>query len=507
MIKINGNQLTLNQIIKVSQEKENVSLGEDSLQRIISSRQVLEKILNSDIPVYGINTGYGTFANKKITPDDIETLNRNLIISHAVGCGEPLSKEIVRAAMLIRANTLAKGFSGVRVELIQTLIDMLNKGVTPVVKSQGSLGSSGDLCMLAQLALVLSNNATDMDEESGMAEYQGNILTGKNAMRKAKIDRIQLMAKEGLAIINGATFSTAVAALTIMKGIYAIDVANHACALTIEALLGNREPFDPRIQEVRGLDGQKVIAKDILELISGSTFADSGKHIQDPYSIRCVPQIHGAITDTFEYGRVIIEKEINAATDNPLIFGKDIISGGNFHGEPIALIMDFLAIALTELAGVSERRISQLTDATLNHGLPHMLVGTSAETGLNSGMMIPQYTAASLVLENRTLSSPDSIHSLPTSANQEDHNANAMTAARHALQILENTLYVLSIELYVAVRALQIRTHMSPDKELGCKDKIIFDKIDSLMPYRAEDQIWGIEIDRLYEKMKNCELI
>jgi len=409
--------------------------------------------------------------------------------------------------MLIRANTLAKGFSGVRANLIQTILDMLNKGVTPIVKSQGSLGSSGDLCMLAQLALVICKNQEDKDDESGMAEYEGIVLTGKEAMRKARISRIQLMAKEGLAIINGATFSTAIAALTIVKGIFAIDVATHASALTLESMLGKSEPFDPRVQNVRGLFGQKVIASNILKFVAGSSFINSGQQVQDPYSLRCVPQIHGAIMDTFEYVRGIIEKEVNAATDNPLIFDSDVISGGNFHGEPIALGMDFLAIALTELGAVSERRIFQLTDANLNNGLPHMLVGISAATGLNSGMMIPQYTAASLVLENRTLSFPDSVQSLPTSANQEDHNANAMTAARHALLILENTLYILSIELFVAGRALQIRMLQNPDKVLGKINKKIFAKIKNLIPNNAEDRLWGKEIDLLHEKLVNGDVI
>lgn len=507
MIKINGNELSLTQIIQVCQNHENVSMDEDAIKKVSSSRHTLEELQDKGDPIYGINTGFGTFSTCQITRQDTELLNRNLIISHAGGVGEPLPKEIVKAAMLIRANTLAKGYSGVRVNLIQILLDMLNNDLTPVVKSQGSLGSSGDLCMLAQLALVISKNQDDNENESGLAEYQGIVLTGKAAMRKAGIERIQLLAKEGLALINGATFSAAIAVLTVIKSIFAINVANHACALTLEAMMGKNAPFDPRVQEVRGLKGQKLIANDILKLIEGSSLINGSQHVQDPYSLRCVPQIHGAILDTYEYVRDIIEKEVNAATDNPLIFDSDVISGGNFHGEPIAFGMDFLTIALTELGAISERRIFQLTDASLSKGLPHMLVGVNAARGLNSGMMIPQYTAASLVLENRTLATPDSIQSLPTSANQEDHNANSFTAGRHAYQVLQNTLYILTIELFVAVRALQIRLLQNPEKAMGSNIQKIFDKINLLFPYTAEDRLWGKDIDCLYRKLLGGEII
>lgn len=507
MIKINGNELSLTQIFQVCQKHESVSMDDVAIKRVNSSRHTLERLQEKGDPIYGINTGFGTFSNCKISTRDTELLNRNLIISHAGGFGEPLPKEIVRAAMLIRANTLVKGYSGVRVHLIQIILDMLNNDLTPIVKSQGSLGSSGDLCMLAQLALVISKNHEDKDDESGLAEYQGIVLTGKEAMRKAKIKRIQLLAKEGLAMINGATFSAAIAALTVIKSLFAINVANHACALTLESMMGKSAPFDPRVHEARGLSGQKSIAIDILKLIEGSRLINSGQQVQDPYSLRCVPQIHGAILDTYEYVKDIIEKEVNAATDNPLIFDSDVISGGNFHGEPIALGMDFLTIALTELGAISERRIFLLTDASMNNGLPHMLVGISATQGLNSGMMIPQYTAASLVLENRTLATPDSIQSLPTSANQEDHNANSLTAGRHAYQVLQNTLYVLTIELFVSVRALQIRLLQNPEKSLGSTTQKLFDKINTLMPYTAEDRLWGKEIDTLYGKLINGEMI
>ena len=372
--------------------------------------------------------------------------------------GMPLDPEIVRAAMLVRANTLAQGYSGVRVEIVQALLDMLNQGVTPVIPSQGSLGSSGDLCQLSHLALVFTTDKKDLEEESGEAQYKGQLLNGKVAMKAAGIARIQLGAKEGLAINNGATFSAAIAALAINEAEYLISLSNKATALSLEALVGCSAAFDERIQLARGQKGQIETAKAIRSLIFGSTLVDSTRRVQDAYSLRCAPQILGAAKDTLEHVKRIIDVEINAATDNPLIFEEDeVLSGGNFHGEPVGMVMDFLGIAMTEVGAISERRTFRLTDEKLNQGLPPMLVDSIESAGLNSGVMMPQYTAASLVLENQTLATPDSVHSLPTSAEQEDHNANAMTAARHCLQIVENTRHILSVELFTAARAVDLR--------------------------------------------------
>ena len=499
MININGNQLTFEQIQKVSFRQEEISLSSLAVKRVTESRKKIDKIIKSDIPCYGINTGFGIFANKKISLSESLQLNRNLILSHAIGTGEQLPGEVVRVAMLIRVNTLAKGFSGIRLEIIQILIEMLNKGVTPIILSQGSLGSSGDLCMLAQMALVLTKDEKNLDSESGKAEYDGQLLTGKEAMERAGISRFILEEKEGLALINGATFSAALASINILNTLKAIELSKMSLCLTLEGMMGRSIPFDERIQKLRGYTGQIQIAKQIRGIIHGSTFIDHLKQIQDPYSIRCSPQVHGAIMDTVEFVRNQMVKEINAATDNPLIVGNDVLSGGNFHGEPIALGMDYLSIAMTELAAISERRIFLLTDEHLNNGLPPMLVDPNTKVGLNSGMMIPQYTAASLVLENRTLSTPDSVQSLPTSAGQEDHNANSMTAARHTYQIIKNTLFVLTLELYIAARAINLRMIEYPNLHLGDGTRLIFDQIRSIIPYQAEDTLWNAQIDKLYK--------
>lgn len=496
MIEIDGNHLSLAEIARVARAGEKVTISPDAKAAIRASRQRLDEIVETDRPVYGINTGFGIFADKRIPRRESATLSRNLILSHAVGTGAPLPTEVVRAAMLVRANTLAKGYSGVRLELVETLVNMLNLGVTPLVPSQGSLGSSGDLLPLSHLALVFTTDEFDRIEDSGMAEYQGELLDGKAAMLKAGLPRLRLGPKEGLALNNGATFSAAIAALAVEDAAYLLDVADATLALSLECVLGCRSAFDPRLHQARGHDGQKRVAEHVLALTEGSNLLDSAGRIQDAYSLRCAPQVNGAARDTLSFVRSMIEKEVNAATDNPLIFENgDVLSGGNFHGEPVGMAMDFLAIALSEVAAISERRIFRLTDGKLNSGLPPMLVDHPDAAGLNSGLMMPQYTAASLVLENQTLSTPDSVHSLPTSGEQEDHNANSMTAARHARSVLANTVHVLAIEMYTAVRALELRLRAQPELRPGIWTGKIFWLIRQRVPYQAGDAWWGPEIE------------
>ncbi len=500
MIQIDGNNLTLPEIVRVARFFEPVELSPAAVDVVHRSRAILDSIVATDRPVYGINTGFGIFAEQRILRREAAALSRNLILSHAVGTGDPLPAEVVRAAMLVRANTLAKGHSGVRLEIIQTLLDMLNKRITPIVPSQGSLGSSGDLLPLSHMALVFTTDEYDREEDSGYAEYQGKVSSGKSAMQQAGIFRIRLGPKEGLALNNGATFSAAIGALAVEDARALLEVADAALAMSLEAVLGCRSAFDPRLHTARGHNGQIWVARHVLALTDGSDLLDAAGRIQDAYSLRCAPQVNGAALDTLEFVRSVIENEVNAATDNPLIFDDgEVISGGNFHGEPVGMVMDYLTIALSEIAAISERRIFRLTDGKLNGGLPPMLVDHPNAAGLNSGLMMPQYTAASLVLENQTLSTPDSVHSLPTSGEQEDHNANSMTAARHASQVLRNTSHVLAIELYTAARALDLRLRQMPDKRMGTKTHAVFTLIRKNVPYRAGDAWWGPEIERVKE--------
>jgi histidine ammonia-lyase len=392
--------------------------------------------------------------------------------------------------------------------VIETLLDMLNKGVHPIIPSQGSLGSSGDLAQLSHLALVLSTDDQDLEEYSGFAEYQGSTLTGKEAMARAGISRIILEAKEGIALNNGATFSAAIASLACFEGARLLKVSDIALAMSLEALMGISAAFDPRIHESRQHPGQIKTATKIRQLTKDSTLMDSTDRVQDAYSLRCSPQVHGPAKETLKFTKKVITREINAATDNPLLFSEgEAISGGNFHGEPVGMVMDFLAIAMTEIAGISERRVYRLTDGRLNENLPAMLVDNHQEEGLNSGMMMPQYTAASLVLENRALASPDSIYSLPTSAAQEDHNANSMTAARHSYQIIKNTAHVLAIELYTAARALDLRLRDEPKKSPGRGTKTAHDTVRKAVPYQPGDTLWGPEIDRVRDLISNNLLV
>ena len=498
MIELDGNQLTIEQVAAVARQGEPVGLSNSGRVQIEDSHRRLEKIIETGEPVYGINTGFGIFSDRKIPHGDFAKLSRNLILSHAVGTGPAFPETVVRAAMVVRANTLTKGYSGVRIEIVQTILDLLNRQVTPIVPEQGSLGSSGDLCPLSHLALVFTTDDADRDEDSGEAIYQGQIMSGKAAMESAGIKRIRLGAKEGLALNNGATFSAALAALNVIDAEHLLRTAEISLAMSLEAMLGCSSAFDPRLHEIRGHKGQIEVAQNVLRIIQGSSLVDAGQKVQDAYSLRCAPQVQGAACETVAFVRKMIETEINAATDNPLIFDpQTAISGGNFHGEPIGMVMDFMGIALAEIAAISERRIFRLTDGKLNSGLPPMLVDRQEDAGLNSGLMMPQYTAASLVLENQTLASPDSVHSLPTSAEQEDHNANSMTAARHTRQILENTRHVVTVELYSAARAIDLRLREFPESQLGDGTKLMYQKIRHAVPYQPGDAWWGPEIQKV----------
>jgi len=495
---IDGSNLSIDDVVAVARNGAEVQLTSNARNVIQRSRDWVKAIIKREDPVYGINTGFGIFAEQRIPYDDAAKLSRNLIISHAVGTGLSLDEEIVRAAILIRANTLAKGFSGVRLVVVETLLDLLNKHLTPIVPSQGSLGSSGDLCSLSHLALVFTTDSQDLDNESGKAIFEGEIYSGKKAMTRAGIERIILGPKEGLALNNGATFSAAIAALAVYDAEVLLNIAEISLAMTLEAVLGCSGAFDERIHKARGHHGQIRVAKKVRALTNGSTLIDAGGRIQDAYSLRCAPQVQGIGWDTIEFVKGTIELEINASTDNPLLFEPGIaISGGNFHGEPIGVVMDYLSIAMAEIASISERRTYRLLDEHLNANLPPMLVDNPSAAGLNSGLMMPQYTAASLVLENQTLASPDSVHSLPTSAEQEDHNANSMTAARHTREIIKNTTHVLAIEVYTAARALDLRLRKNQNSVLGEGTEEAYKAVREIVPYQPGDAWWGPEIDKV----------
>jgi histidine ammonia-lyase len=507
VLKIDGNQLTIEDVFAVAHTNSEVTLSKEARGRMAESQGWVEDIVKKGKPVYGINTGFGVFANKKISPEDTAILNRNLILSHAVGTGPNLPNEVVRAAMLIRANTLAGGYSGVRPIIVETLLEMLNKKVTPMIPAQGSLGSSGDLAPLSHLAMTLSTGQENREENSGCAKFEGAEMSGQAAMQKAQIERVILGAKEGLGITNGATFAAALAALSVHIARRLLNTANIALSMSFEALLGASAAFDERLHKARRQSGQIKAAEQVRKLIKGSTLINAAGHVQDAYSLRCAPQVHGPVLDTLEFVRGIITREINAATDNPLLFGRDdAISGGNFHGEPIGMAMDYLKIAMAEIGAISERRIFHLTDGNMNAGLPPMLVDNPEAAGVNSGLMMPQYTAASLALENQGLAAANSIHSLPTSGGKEDHNANAMTAARNAWSVVENVSQILAVEIYTATRALDLRLRERPKAKMGKGTSLAHATVREAVPYQAGDAWWKPEIETVHELIKSGEL-
>lgn len=450
MVTINGLNLTVEQVAAVSRNFEKVEISEEAKAKVNKARAYVEQKLDNKAVVYGLTTGFGKFSDKYISIEDTAQLQRNLIISHSCGMGNPLPTEAVRAAMLLRCNALCRGNSGIRLSTIETLLGMLNAGVHPIIPEKGSLGASGDLAPLSHMVLVMLGE--------GKAEYKGELMSGKDAMEKAGIPIIELAAKEGLALINGTQIMTAIGCLAVHDAMLLTKTADIACALTAEALNGIKKAYDHKIHELRGHRGQINSAKNLLTLLDGSDLAHDtvpGK-VQDAYALRCTPQVHGASRDAIKYVYDAVTREINAVTDNPIIFPDDdeAISGGNFHGQPMALAFDFLGIALAEYANISERRIERLVNPALSEGLPAFL---SENGGLNSGFMITQYSAASMVSENKVWAHPASVDSIPSSANQEDHVSMGTIAARKARMILDNAQKVLGIELFAASQALYLR--------------------------------------------------
>ncbi|MGA7921268.1 MAG: histidine ammonia-lyase [Candidatus Acidiferrales bacterium] len=451
-IQIDGEHLTFDNLYRIVFDGAKAELAPDARRRMLSSRAVIERLIQSDQAVYGVNTGFGKLASLRISREQIGELQVNLVRSHCCGVGAPLSEQETRAMLVLRANAIAKGFSGVRPVVAETLCAMLNAAVHPIIPSQGSVGASGDLAPLAHLAQVAIGE--------GQARFQGHTVAGAEAMGSAGIALLSLQAKEGLALLNGTQGMLALLALALREAEIAVDTADVCAALSLDALRGSPAAFDARIAEVRPYAGQAITARNLLRLNAGSSIRESHRsvqkddRVQDAYSLRCAPQVHGAVRDCSQSVRAVLNIELNSATDNPLVFADsgEVISGGNFHGQPLAMVADQLAVALVTLAGISERRIEQMTNPQTSR-LPAFLI---REAGLNSGFMILQVTAAALVSEMKTQAAPHSVDSIPTSANQEDYVSMGMAAARRIQPMLGNLRNVLAIEFLCACQGIDL---------------------------------------------------
>jgi len=494
-IRIDGNHLTVENVLQVAREQVQVTLTEAAAAQVRRSREVVDAFVNEEKVVYGITTGFGKFSDVVISKDEARDLQKNLIMSHACGVGDPLPEETVRAVMLLRANALSKGFSGVRLETIQVLLDMLNRGVHPVIPEKGSLGASGDLAPLSHMVLVMMGE--------GEAFYQGKRLSGSEAMKAAGIQPIELTSKEGLGLINGTQVMTAVGVLCVADAIDLVKLVDVAGALTLEALRGITDAFDPRVHQLRPHAGQMRSAANMLRLTAESrrTTRQGELRVQDAYTLRCIPQIHGASWDALLHVKEKLEIEINAVTDNPLIFAdqRDAISGGNFHGQPVALAFDYMGIALAEIANVSERRIERLVNPQLS-GLPAFL---TKKGGLHSGFMIAQYAAAALVSENKVLAHPASVDSIPSSANQEDHVSMGTIGARKARSILTNAQQVVAVELMAACQAVDL----DPAGELGKGTEAAYEVLRSQVSMLEEDRILYVDMEQCAQLVREGALL
>jgi histidine ammonia-lyase len=467
-LHINGNDLTLEAVREVAAEKRPVLLGPDAREAVDRARAVVNALVASNKISYAITTGVGKLSDVHIMGEQVHELQVNLVRSHAVGVGAPLSICDTRAMMLLRANSLAKGNSGVRAVVIDTICEMLNRGVTPMVPSQGSVGASGDLAPLAHLALALIGEGECIDEK-------GVCIPSAEALQRAQIKPLALEAKEAVSLINGTQAMLAVGTLMLLAAETLVDTADVIGAMTCDALQGTIVAFDERIQQARPHAGQIKTAANLRRLLAASELRDSHRdcgRVQDAYSLRCMPQVHGAVRDTLAHCRAVFETEMNSAVDNPLVFVKnpkamdgegDVISGGNFHGEPLAFALDFLAIALSALAGISERRLERMVNPALSEGLPPFL---AAGAGMNSGFMMPQVTAAALVSENKVLAHPASVDSITTSGNKEDFVSMGMTAANKLKRVVENTRNTLAIEAMAAAQALDFLAPLKTSKPL-----------------------------------------
>ncbi len=496
-VVLTGRDLSIDDVERVAIGGASVSLGDAAVERIVAARALIERAVSSETPTYGVNTGFGRFVDVAISREDVGRLQLNLLRSHACGVGEPFAVEVVRAAMVLRANALATGASGVRLETVELLLAMLNAGVHPVVPSRGSLGASGDLAPLAHLALPLVGE--------GVAELGGVRMAGGEALAQAGLEAVVLEAKEGLALINGTQFMAAIGALVLARAARLVRIADLAAAQSVEAVRGSRTPFSPEIQALRPHPGQVASAANLYALLEGSQINESHRwcgRVQDAYSLRCSPQVHGACRDAIGYARGVVAIELNAATDNPLVFADsdEVLSNGNFHGEPVAIALDTLKIALAELAGISERRIERMVNPTMSEGLPPFL---TEEGGLNSGFMIPHYVAASLVAENKVLCHPASVDSIPTSAGQEDHVSMGATAAVHAWQVCHNVERVLAVELLCGAQGLDFLAPLRP----GPAVTALHATLRETSPHLADDRSLSAEIEQVADRIRDGSIL
>ncbi len=485
MIQLNGSDLTLQQMKGMIYDDEFVAINPDSMEKVRKSREAVGKIVESGDTVYGINTGFGKFSDVRIKDKDVDDLQLHLIRSHACGVGEAFPNVVSKAMIVLRLNALLKGFSGVRPCVVERLRDLANENILPVIPSQGSLGASGDLAPLSHLALVLVGE--------GEVHYRGKVKPTEEVYEELGYEPLTLKAKEGLALINGTQAMTAMGVVNYLAAERLINQSDWIAAMTLESLEGIMDAFHPAIHEARGYPEQMEVAARIRAITSDSqlTTSQGEKRVQDAYSLRCIPQVHGASRQSLAYVKEKLEIEMNAATDNPLIFddGKTIVSGGNFHGQPIALAMDFLKIAVAEIANISERRVERLVNPQLND-LPGFL---SPDPGLQSGAMIMQYVAASLVSENKTLAHPASVDSIPSSANQEDHVSMGTIGARHAHQIIINAQKVAAIEMICAMQALEYKGTSLASSSV----QKLFGKGRKVVPTITEDRAFSKDIEAL----------
>ena len=495
---LTGNDLTPAEVWAVAVGREPVpELSESARTAMSAARALVERAAHgSSEHTYGVNTGFGRFVSKQIPEELTEELQVRLLRSHACGVGEPYPEEVVRAAMLLRANALAKGNSGARIETVELLLGCLGRGVLPRVPARGSVGASGDLAPLAHLALPLVGE--------GEAWHEGELLSGGDALRRAGLEPVRLAAKEGLSLINGTQFMAAQGALGLVRARRLARAADCACALSLEALQGSRTSFLPQVHALRPLRGQGASARNVLRLLEGSAIIESHRwcdKVQDAYSLRCAPQVHGASRDLLDYVDYTVGTELNAATDNPLVLVEDelLVSAGNFHGQPLAFALDALAMAVAELASISERRVERLVNPNLSDGLPAFL---TSDGGLNSGFMIAQYVAASLVSENKSLCHPASVDSIPTSAGQEDHVSMGNASGLKAWQVIANAEHALAIELLAASQAVEFVAPLEP----GAGARAVHDHVRTLSGRVRDDRPLGRDIEAVAASIRSGSL-
>jgi histidine ammonia-lyase len=495
-MELDGQKLSLELISRVAAGDEHVTLSAQARERVTQSRRIVEKILAEGRIVYGVNTGFGRLSDVHVPPSDLRQLQLNLVRSTACGVGQPLSEAETRAMLLLRANVLARGYSGARPAVIDVLLAMLERGVSPVIPEKGSVGASGDLAPLAHLALVVIGE--------GEAFYRGERMPGAEALRRAGIEPIQLEAKEGLALLNGTQAMCAVGGLMLHRANRLARIADLSGAMTLEALRGTPVAFDERLHEVRPHTGQIATAAHLRELLRDSQIREShirnDPRVQDAYSLRCMPQVHGAVRDALTHARNVVETETGSVTDNPVVFAdtEEVLSGGNFHGAPVALVLDFAAIALTDLASISERRTERLINPDLNEGLPPFL---TTDPGTSSGYMIAQVTAVALLNEMKILAHPASIDNLPTSGGKEDHVSMGLTAATKLRTIVQNAEYVIAIELLAAAEGLEYRAPLLPGVGVRRGYEIVRRHVSRL----TEDRALSGDIEKIAQAIRGGE--